>query len=131
MHIPKRFLVKLSFQIDEVLPDHVLRLGDIQPMLQMELWSLGMILRMAFRKEFSRPLGGLERFADSNSIPYNRTTIVHKILTVGKRLRFLLSLFVLLFRQFRWSRIDEVLTFCDSMIILHRISQMPRSCLHI
>ena len=38
--IRERFLVILSFQIDEVLPDHVLQCGDVEPMLHMELWDL-------------------------------------------------------------------------------------------
>ena len=40
MHILEGFLAILSLQIGEFIFDHVLRLEDIPPMLQMELWSL-------------------------------------------------------------------------------------------
>ena len=117
MHIPERFLAILSFQIDEFSFDHVLQWDDIQPMLQMELWDLWLVLRIVSHNEFSRPQIGLERLADSNSIPRNRTTISHAILTLAIQLTLLLSLFVLLVQQ------------CRSMMMTHaskRMADVPR-----
>ena len=86
-----------------------------------------MVLRIAIRKEFSRLPGGLEHFADGNSIPQNQPTIFHPSLIATVQQTFLLLFCVPLFQPYHSSRIDEVSKFDDSMIDLHRICQIPMS----
>ena len=63
-----------------------------------------------------------------NSTPYNQPTIFHPSLIATVQQTFLLLLCVLLFRQSRSSRIDDVSKFDDSMVSLHRICQIPMNC---
>ena len=48
-----------------------------------------MVLRIVCQKEFSREQRGIGHFADSNSIPWNQTTISHLILLVAIQLMYL------------------------------------------
>ena len=121
MHIQEIFQVKLSYRIDDACFDLLSKSDDIRPLLQMEWPVLWMALRIVFHREFPVRQEVHGRSADSNSIPWNEPTTCHPILTVAVQLRFLLSLFVLLFQQCHSSRINEVWTFCDSKISLHRI----------
>ena len=73
-HILERYLVRLSYQIDEVLLDLWLTSDNIRPLLPTKWLVLWMILHIAFHKEFSRLPGGLRHFADSSGIPLNRPT---------------------------------------------------------
>ena len=50
-------------------------IGQCPTIAQKESRSLQMDLRIAFRTEFSRLPGGLEQFADSNSIPQNQPSL--------------------------------------------------------
>ena len=89
-HIQGIFEVELSFQIGEVWTGLVQKSDIIQPLLQMELLDLWMVLRIAFHEEFSNLEGGLGHFTDSNSIPKNQTTTSHPNLTVITHRTFLL-----------------------------------------
>ena len=82
---------------------------------------LWMIPQIIVHTEFPRLPGDLGHFANSNRIPLDQPTIFHPIQTAIIRLTCLLSLFVLLFRQFCWFLIYEVWTSDDSMIMLHWI----------
>ena len=70
-------------------------------MRRMEQLVLWMILQVFVHTEFSRLPGGLRHFADSNSIPWNLTTIFQPIQIAIIRLMFLLLLVVQLVLQFR------------------------------
>ena len=58
--------------------------------------------------------GGLGCFADSNSIPQNRTTTFHPVLTAAILRKYLLLLVERLFQRCHLSLIDEVLKCGDS-----------------
>ena len=97
-------------------------------MLQKELLDLCIVHRTVFHKEFSHLPRGLGHFAHCNSIPWNQTITSQSSLIEITQLKFLLSLFLLLFPQCRSSRIDGVSKFDDVMISLHRICQIPTNC---
>ena len=69
---------------------------------------------------------GLRHFEDSNSIPWNQPTIFHPslIATICSRRPFLNSAYRSLSNPIL-SRIDGVLTYNDSMTILHKHCQIP------
>ena len=113
---PERFLIILSCQIDELLPDLSVKTDENQPLLH---------------KVLSHLPGGLGHFADSNSIPWRLTTTFHPVLTVAMLLTYLPLLAGRLFQRCHLSRIDEVLKCGDSMIKLHMLSHTPSSCLYI
>ena len=79
-HSQERYQLVRCCQIDEFLIDLSLKSDDIQPLLQEELLALRMVLQIVFHTEFSHLPGSLGHFADSNSIPWNQTTIFHPIL---------------------------------------------------
>ena len=78
-----------------------------------------MIHHIFIHTEFSRLPRNLGHFADSNSIPWNLTTIFRPIQTTVIQLTFLLLLSVQLVLQFRLFLIYEVWKSDDSLIILH------------
>ena len=64
------FLAKLSCRAE-------IGYSTIAPKGILGLLGLGMVLRIAFHKEFSHLPGSLGHLADSNSIPQNHLTIFH------------------------------------------------------
>ena len=50
---------------------------DILPSIPKELLDHEMVLQNAVDKKFSRPIRGLERFANNSNIPWNQSTIFH------------------------------------------------------
>ena len=73
-----------------------------------------MVLRITFHKEFSHLLGGLEHFADSNSIPWNPPTIHCPDLIATAQQTSLLLFCAPLNQQYHSSQIDEVSKFDES-----------------
>ena len=121
-HSLERYQAILSQQIYALLIHLLLKSDEIQPLLRKELLALGMVLQTVFHKEFSHRPGGLGRFADSNSIPKNQTTIFHPILIVAT-LKCLLSVVEWLSQRCHLSRMDEVSKCSDSMLDLQMISR--------
>ena len=68
-HVRRIFPVALSYQIGGALTCLLKKSDNIQPLHQKVSLHPWMVLRIAFRKEFSRRPGGLGHFADSNNIP--------------------------------------------------------------
>ena len=63
-----RFQMKMSCQIGEAMTGLVQKFANNPPLLQKEKADLQMVLRSTFHKVFSHLPGGLEHFADSNSM---------------------------------------------------------------
>ena len=77
---------------------------------------------------FSHLPGGLELFADSNSIPENQPTIFHPGLIATVQQSSLLLFCEPPSQQYHLSRNGEALRYNDSRITLHRLCQIPRKC---
>ena len=101
-------------------------MDSIRPVPQKIFLAVGMVLRIGFRREFSHLPGGLQHFADSNSIPLNQPTTFHPSPIATVQQTSLILLCVPLSQQYHSSH--EVLKFDDSMTSLHRICQIPMKC---
>ena len=128
LHIQGMFQIKLSHKIAGALTGLVSKSDDIQPLRQKAITGPlnGSPNHLSHR--VFHLLGGLEHFACSNSIPYHQPTIFHPSLIATVQQTSLLLFCVPLFWQYHSSRIDEVSKFGDSMIIFHRICQIPMNC---
>ena len=91
---------------------------------------LKMVIQIDVREVFSHLTGGLGHFTDSSNFPSNQSTtfsstpgcnntaeVPSLIVRTRSRSNTILS------------RIDGVWMYNDSMIILHRLCQIPRNCL--
>ena len=87
-----------------------------------------MVLQIAVHKVFSHLPGGLGDFSDNNSLLFNHPTIFHPSLISTIQQQILLSIVVGLFQQCHLFRIVKVSKFDVSVIILHRICQIPMNC---
>ena len=88
-----------------------------------------MVLQSAAHEEFSRPIRGLERFADNSNTPWNQPTIFHPDRTAAISRMFLLSLCVLPVLHKIWLRTTRRQTYNGSTIDLHKLCQIPVSYL--
>ena len=88
-----------------------------------------MVLTIAVHKVFSRPIRGLAHFANSCDILWIQPTIFRPSPIATVLHKFLPWFYVLLSQQHHSSLIEEALMYNDSLIILHRLCKIPRSCL--
>ena len=105
------------------------RYDDILLSNHWESSVLRMVRRITVHQVFHRPIRSLERSEESKSIPWNLSTTSSKP-DCNKTIlqKFVPCFCVPFFQQNHSFQIEEVLTYNDYMMILHKIRQIFKTC---